>query len=156
MREYKRTTRECSFSALSPEIVAAIRKYAAGNDLGNIEANVLMCAETSSEKINQGFFSKIFGGGNFAVKTCVVVTPECVLWATLDNKNATAVLSARFSDIEIRDFQSDLVEDTGLEIFGFIGEFPERATAFIGLGEEESARKLRRVLKEASEAAKRK
>jgi len=55
MRGYKRTTRECSFNALTPEIVAAIRKYVATNDFGNIEAELLMCVETSSEKLKQGF-----------------------------------------------------------------------------------------------------
>jgi hypothetical protein len=69
MREYKRATRECSFSEFPTEIRAAIGKYVEKNDLGNIAANVLICAETSSEKINQGVFSKIFGGGNYAVKT---------------------------------------------------------------------------------------
>lgn len=156
MKEYIRSTRECSFNLFPPEIVAAIRKYVEKNGLGNIESNILMCAETSSEKIKQGFFSKVFGGGNYAVKTCVVVGPERILWATLDNKNATAVLTARVNEIEVKDFQSDLVEDTGLEIFGFISEFSDRATAFIGLGEDEAAQKLRRVLREITENAKRK
>jgi len=152
MKEYKRTTRECSFDEFPPEIVAAVRKYVEKNELGNIEANILICAETSSEKIKQGFFSKIFGG-SFAVKTCVTVTPERVLWATLDNKNATAVLTARLNEVEIKDFQSNLIEDAGLEIFGLLSRFSERATAFIGLGEEAAAQKLRQVLKQAAENA---
>jgi hypothetical protein len=156
MREYNRATRECSFEEFPPEIVAALGKYAAKNELGNLAADALLCAETSSEKINRGFFSKIFGGGSFAVKTCVVVTPARVLWATLDNKNATAVLSARLNDIEIRNYQSTLIEDTGLEFFGSIGDFPERATAFIGLGDDAAGEKLRRVLKTAAENARRK
>jgi hypothetical protein len=155
MREYKRTTHECSFNEFPPEIIAGIRKYAEKNELGETEAKVLMCAETSSEKIKQGFFSKFFGG-NFAVKTCVVITPERILWATLNNKNETAVLAARLSEVEIKDFSSNLIEDTGLEIFGFVGGFAERMTVFIGLGEEEAAQKLRRVLKEAAEGTNRK
>jgi hypothetical protein len=155
MREYKRTTHECSFNEFLPKIIAAIRTYAKENEFGETETNVLICAETSSEKIKQGFFSKFFGG-NFAVKTCVVITPERILWATLDNKNETAVLAARLSEVEIKDFSSNLIEDTGLEIFGFIGEFAERLTVFIGLGEEEVAQKLRRVLKEAAACTNRK
>ncbi len=157
MQEYKRTTRECSFNEFPPEIIAAFGKYAQKNDLGNFEKEIVMCAETKSEKLKQGFFAKMFGGGaNYAVKTCVVALPGRVLWATLDNKNQTAVLSARLAEVDIRDFHSDLIEDTGLEVFGVIGEFPERASAFIGLGGEAAAEKLRCVLKEAAERARRK
>lgn len=154
MKQYKRATRACSFSEFPAEIRTAIEKYAEKNELGDAEAASLMCAETTSEKIKQGFFSKIFGPSNYAVVTCVVVTPERVLWATLDTKNQTAVLAARLTDVEIKDFASTLVEDTGIEIFGFIGEFTERATAFIGLGEDEAAEGLRRVLKDAAANAK--
>ena len=112
-----------------------------------------MCVETSSEKLKQGFFAKIFGGGNYAVKTCVAVTPERIFWTALDNKNETTVLAARLREVEVRDLSSELIEDSGLEIFGLIGEFPERASAFIGLGEEEAAQALRRVLKKAAENA---
>jgi hypothetical protein len=149
MREYKRATRECSFSEFPSAIVAAVRILAEMNDFGDIEGDALICAETSSEKINQGFFSKIFGGANYAVKTCVVVTPDRILWATLDKKNGTAVLSARLRDVEIKDFQSNLIEDTGLEIFGWADGFTEGATIFIGLGEDGAAQKLRQVLKKA-------
>jgi len=155
MREYERATRECSFNEFPPEIVAAVRKYAEKNDLGNLEAQALMCAETSSAKIKQGFFAKVFGGAAFAVKNCVVVTPERILWATLDNKNETAVLTARFEDVEIKDFSSNLVEDTGLQVVGSISHFSERASAFIGLGDEPAAQKLRRLLQDAAPTANR-
>lgn len=156
MREYKRTTRECSFNEFPPEVIRAVRKYAGDRELGNLEADALMCAETSSEKLKQSLFSKIFGAANYAVKTCVVVSRARITWATLDNKNQTAVFSARLSEVEIRDFQSNLIEDRGLDVFGVIGELPERASAFIGLGDDAAAEKLRRVLGEAIAAAKRK
>jgi hypothetical protein len=89
-------------------------------------------------------------------KTCVVVTSERILWATLDKRGETAVLAARLSETEVKDFRSDLLEDRGLEIFGSINEFPERATAFIGCGEEEAAQKLRRILMAAAQTAKHK
>jgi hypothetical protein len=155
MREYKRATRACSFSEFPDEIQTAFRKYAEKHGLGDVESGAFVCAETSSEKVKQGFFSKIFAPSNYAVKTCVVVTPERVLWATLDAKNQTAVLAARLRDVEIKDFSSSLIEDTGIEIFGLVGEFPERATAFVGLGEDAAAENLRRALKDAAEKAKR-
>src|SRR5215204_2169943 len=144
MRKYKRATRASSFSEFPPEITAAIRKYAEKNDFGDFEADILMCAETSSEKLKQGVFSKIFGDGKYALKTFVVVTPERILWATLDNKTNAAVLAARFSDVEVKDFSSPRIEDSGIEIFGFIDDFAGRGSAFIALGEDAAGHTLRR------------
>lgn len=149
MREFRRTTRECSFLEFPPEIVLAIRRYIEKNELDDVESRVLMCAETVSDKIRQGFFSKILDGANYAKKTAIVLTPEGILWCTLDNKNQTTVLSALLTEIEIKDFSAELLEDHGLDVFGFINRSPERVQAFIGLGEDSAAQKLRQKIKEA-------
>jgi hypothetical protein len=154
MREYQRTTRECSFNDFQPEIQSAIRKYVEKHELGEVEANVLMCAETVSEKIKQGFFSKIFGGANYARNVSMIITPERLLWCALDSRNNAIVSATRLSEIEIGDFQSSLIEDSGLNVFGFVNQSPERVQAFIGLGAEEAAQKFRRTLKEAAAEAK--
>lgn len=154
MREYQRTTRECSFNDFQPEIQSAIRKYVEKYELGDVEASALMCAETVSEKIKHGFFSKIFGGANYAQNVAIIITPERLLWCALDSQNNAIVLSARLSEIEISDFQSNLIEDSGLDVFGFINQSPGRVQAFIGLGAEEAAQKFRRTLKEAAGHAK--
>ncbi|MDQ3799738.1 MAG: hypothetical protein M3384_09820 [Acidobacteriota bacterium] len=154
MREYQRTTRECSFDDFRPEIIRAIRNYAEKHELGNVEADALMCAETVSEKISRGFFSKIFGGANYAQNVSMLVTPERLLWCTLDSRSNAVVLSARLSEIEVGDFSSNLVEDSGLDVFGFINQSPERVQAFIGLGAETAAQKLRELVKEAAARAK--
>lgn len=154
MREYQRTTRECSFNDFRPEIVRAIRNYAEKHELGNVEADALMCAETVSEKVKSGFFSKIFGGANYARNVSMLITPERLLWCALDSRNDAVVLSARLTEIEVGDFRSNLVEDGGLNVFGFINQSPERLQAFIGLGAEAAAQKFREAVKEAAERAK--
>ncbi|HYP49558.1 MAG TPA: hypothetical protein VEQ34_01360 [Pyrinomonadaceae bacterium] len=154
MREYQRTTRECSFSDFTPEVRSAIRKYAEKHALGNIESEALMCAETVSEKIKTGFFSKIFGGSNYAQNVSMLVTPARLLWCALDSRVNAVVLSARLSEIEISDFASDLIQDNGLDVFGFINQSPERVQAFIGLGAEAAAQKFREAVKEAAGRAK--
>lgn len=154
MREYQRKTRECPFSDFEPEIQSAIRKYAEKYALGNVESEALMCAETVSEKINTGFFSKIFGGANYAQNVSMLVTPERLLWCTLDSRSNAVVLSARLSEIEVSDFESDLIQDNGLDVFGFINQSPERVQAFLGLGAEAAAQKFRETVKEAVGGAK--
>jgi hypothetical protein len=55
------------------------------------------------------------------------------------------------SEIEICDFESNLmVEDSGLTVFGFINQSPQRVEAFIGLGAEAAAQKFRETLKDAA------
>jgi hypothetical protein len=154
MREYQRTTRECSFNDFQPEIRTAIRNYVEKHELGDIEEDVLMCAETVSEKIKQGFFSKIFGGANYAQNVSMLVTPERLLWCAQDSRNNRVVSAARLSEIEIGDFESSLVEDCGLSVFGFVNRSPERVRAFIGLGAEAAAQKFRRTVKETAAKAK--
>ncbi|HEX8249665.1 MAG TPA: hypothetical protein VF599_15920 [Pyrinomonadaceae bacterium] len=154
MREYQRTTRECSFNDFQPEIIRAIRKYAEKYELGNIEEDVLMCAETVSEKIKQGFFSKIFGGADYAHNVSMLVAPERLVWCTLNSRNEAVVSAARLSEIEIADFESNLIEDSGLDVFGFINRSPERVKAFLGLGAEAAAQKFRETLKDAAAKAK--
>jgi hypothetical protein len=155
MREYQRTTRECAFNDFQPEIRSAIRKYAEKHALGGIEANALMCAETVSEKIKQSFFSKIFGGANYAQNVSMLVTPERLVWCALDSRNNAIVSAARLSEIEICDFESNLmVEDSGLTVFGFINQSPQRVEAFLGLGAEAAAQKFSETLKAAFGRAK--
>ena len=51
MSDYHRFTKECSFGQLRPELARAIREYAQNHrELGNVEVEVLMCCETTSEK----------------------------------------------------------------------------------------------------------
>ena len=113
-----------------------------------------MCAETISEKIKHGFFSKFFGNSNYAQNVSMMVTPERLVWCTLDTQNNAIVLAARLSEIEVSDFPPTLVEDSGLDVFGFINQSPERVQAFLGLGAEPAAEKFRQTLKEAAGRAK--
>lgn len=149
MKEYQRNTKRSEFSRLPAETIQAFRKYFEKNEMENVEAGILMCCETTSAKIKQGFFGKLFGGGNYAQFSVVFFTPTRLFWSTTDQKNQIAVLSAKFSEIEITNFKSDLIEDNGLNIFGFIGHFKEKVQAFIGFGEEQFANEFRQRLKDA-------
>lgn len=153
MREYQRTTKPCKFDELPPETLQAIRKYLEKHELSDIEANILMGCETTSTRIQKpGFFAKLFGGGvNFAESTVMFLTPRWLIWCTTDGQNNKTVLAARVSEIEVKDYKSDLIEDSGVEIFGFINKSPERVHAFIPLGEEDYAGMFSQLLKDMAE-----
>ncbi len=86
-----------------------------------------------------------------------MVTPRWLIWATSSTKRGTSVLSSRLWDIEVQDFEStpsyQLMQDTGLEVIGFLSGHLERAQAFIGLGPEPAAQNLRSILKQAVQQA---
>lgn len=147
-KEYQRTTREISFNNLQPQFLEKIRKYLEKKDIQDFEGNILMCVETTSEKISQGFFANLFGSGNYGKQTVMAFSPNRLLWSTLDNKNEIVVNSAKLNEIEIKDFSSPLIEDTGLDVFGFINGSTERVTAFLGLGEENISQKFKQTLAE--------
>lgn len=150
MKEYQRNTKPSEFSRLPLETIQAFRKYFEKSELENVDAEILMCCETTSAKINQGFFGKLFGGGNYAHHTAVFFTSDRLFWSTTDQKNNVTVLSAKFSEIEITDFKTELIDDNGLNVFGAIGHFNERVQAFIGFGEEPFADEFRQRLKETA------
>ena len=79
----------------------------------------------------------------------MLLTPTWLIWARSGAKSGTTVVSARLKEIEIQDFASKLIDDTGLEVFDFVGDTPERGHAFIGLGSESGAQKMREMVREA-------
>ena len=72
MGDYMRSTRECAFGQLRPELVQAIRDYLQKHELGTIDADILICCETTSEKTKRGFFATWW-----ALILIPSITPEC-------------------------------------------------------------------------------
>ncbi len=149
MGDYNRTTRECSFGQMRPELVSAIREYAEKHEMGSVEAEIAICCETTSEKKRKGLFASRGADPDPVHYTGVLLTPTWLIWARSGAKSGTTVVSARLKEIEIQDFASKLIDDTGLEVFGFVGDTPERGHAFIGLGSESGAQKMREMVREA-------
>lgn len=156
MREYQRSTKECTFGALRPELVASIRAYIEKRALGGVENEVVLCAETTSEHLKKGLMAKLAGGGDKIRHTAIVLTPSWLIWANTDEKHGPVTLAVRLKDAEITDFKSPLpqIEDDGLEIVGFMVGATERASAFIGLGPEPAAQKVRETIKATANKAK--
>ena len=159
MGDYRRSTRECTFVQLRPEIVTAIRDHVQQYELGEVEREALICCETTNERTKKpGLFSKMAGGDPDPVHYVgIVVTPRYLIWARNGAKYGTAVLSARLRECEVLDYantpQAKFVPDTGLEVTAMHTGATERAHSFIGLGPEPAAQNLRQVLKQALQEA---
>ena len=144
MSDYHRVTKECSFGQLRPELVQAIREYARDHrELGNVEVEVLMCCETTSEKKRTGVLAALMGGGpNTILYTGMLVTPQCLIWARSGDKSGIRVNSAKLKDVQVRAFASRLMQDTGIEISGYIGDSNRRVRGYVGMGPEPAAQEF--------------
>jgi hypothetical protein len=144
MSDYRRFTRECSFGQLRPELARAIREYGQNHrDLGDVEAQALMCCETTSEKKPTGALAALLGDNpDTILYTGMVVTPQWLIWARYGDKSSTRVSSARLQDVQVKVYASLLVKDNGIEVSGYIGDSRGKVRGYIGMGPEPAAQKF--------------
>ena len=155
MSDYVRFTRECSFGQLRPELVQALCEYAQNHrELGDIEERVLMCCETTSEKKRAGALATLLGDNPDAILyTGMLVTPQWLIWARSGDKSGITVSSAKLQDVRVRAFASRLVQDTGMEVSGYVGDSKGRVRGYIGMGPEPAAQKFCEQVQKAIEKA---
>lgn len=149
MGDYLRTTRECTLDNLNPTLATALRTHIAKHALGDVEAAILLCCETTSTKQKKG----LFGGKAEVILTGMLLTPQWLIWAAGPANQPPGVLSAKLRNIQVQDYEKSdlhkLVPDTGLNIAGLYTDTPTPGTNFIGLGPEPAAQKFRTMLQEA-------
>jgi len=71
------------------------------------------------------------GDPNRALHTRMLVRSTTLIWARYGDKSRTVLASARFRDIQVRVFESDLIEDHGMKDYGFVDDSKERVKAII-------------------------
>ena len=159
MSDYQRTTRECSFTQIRPELFDAIRQHIEEHHLGNVESELLICCETTSERKKAGLLTslkdKLMGlpAPGSIQYSAAVVTPKWLIWAITDIKHGVLALSVRLTEAEISDYDAKLVEDYGINILGFSTGATKRSLKFLGLGRGPASEKFKSVLKQAMEEA---
>jgi hypothetical protein len=153
MSDYIRFTRECSFGQLRPELARAIREYAQNHrEVGNVEVEVLMCCETTSEKKRAGALAALVGDyPDTILYTGMVVTPQWLIWARYGDKSSVRVSSARLQDVQVKVYASLLVKDTGMQVSGYMGGSNRRVGGYIGMGPEPAAQKFCEQVQKAIE-----
>lgn len=152
MSEYVRHTRACQFHQLTPALAAALRAHAEQQQLGDLAASALFCAETTARKPKKGLFGK-----EEVLETAVIVTPQWLVWAAGQPGQSAVTRSARLRTITVQDYEKSplykLQPDTGLNITGLPTDDHSAGTAYLGLGPEPAAAEFRAALAKAQAAA---
>jgi hypothetical protein len=140
MSDYTRTTRACAPAQLKPELLQALRDYAAQHGLGNLEADATLCVETHSEKKKKGLFGRLGGGDPDPFHdTALLLTPAWLVWARRGPKSGVVVSAARLRGATVTAFASKLIPDSGLEVATPVPGQAEPVVAFVPLGPDMAA-----------------
>lgn len=152
MSDYTRSTRECTFDQLRPELRRAILEFARMGEIGSLADDILGCCETKSEKKAGGFFSGWFEtGADQITYTGALFTAEWLVWARSGDVSGAHVTAARLADIQVKPYASLLVRDKGLEVFGYVGDAKRRMRGYIGMGPEPAAQAFCQGVQQAAE-----
>jgi len=143
MSDYERATRECSVSQLQPELRQAIQNYFQEHQLGDPEAETLMCCETVSTRKNVGgLFSLLNGGKDATIHTGMLLTSEWLVWVRKGDQSSIVLTAASLKEIQVKTYLSILNKDNGLEIAGFTRDSQSQVRGYIGMGQEPAAQKF--------------
>jgi len=153
MNAYTRSTHECTFMALRPELVTAIRKHIEKYKLGDVESSLLICCETTSTIQKSGLFTN----GSETTITGMIVTAQLLIWTDGKKRDKPIIRSALLRNIDVQDFENTAMyqvnPDSGMNITGRYTDVTKQGQAFIGLGTDPTGEKFRQVLQHAIQKA---
>lgn len=143
MSDYNRTTRECPVSQLHPELLRAIQSYFMEHQLGDLETETLLCCETVSTKKDFGKLAALLKGAlDTTIHMGMLLTSQQLIWVRKGDRSGILLTAANLKDIQVRAYSSILTKDTGLEIFGYIGDSNGNVRGYVGMGAEADAQKF--------------
>jgi len=153
MNAYARSTSECTFADLRPELVMAIRSHIEKYKLGDVESSLLICCETTSTTKKTGLFTN----GSETSITGMIVTAQLLIWTNGKKREKPVVRSALLRNIDVQDFENTAMyqvnPDSGMNITGRYTDVTKQGQAFIGLGTDPDGEKFRQVLQHAIQKA---
>lgn len=140
MSDYNRTTRECRVSQLHPELLQAVQGYFQEHQLGDPEAETLLCCETISEKKKTSrLVSLLKDERDTTIHMGMLLTSRWLIWVRRGDQSGTLLNAANLKEIQVRAYTSMLTKDSGLEIFGYVGDSNGNVRGYVGMGTELAA-----------------
>jgi hypothetical protein len=156
MSDYTRITRKCLVSHLRPELRKAVQEYAHSHGLDNeaethsltaethsLMAETISCYETTSERKSAGkLLSWLNDRSDTITHVGILLTPERLIWVRWGDQSGTLLTAANLKEIKVKVYASILANDTGLEVYGFIGDSKSRVRGYIGMESASIAQEL--------------
>jgi hypothetical protein len=143
MSDYRRTTRECTLDQLQPELAHALRKYFQQHQPGSVEAEILMCCETSSARTSTSRLDARLNSDLDTITTlALLLTPQRLIWALNGERSGIVVASAQLKDLRVKVFAPRGTRDFGLDVYGRMENTTVRAGGKLLMGPEEAAKKF--------------
>ncbi len=148
-KEWSRKSRICSVSQLQPELIQAVRRKADDAELGRVEADVLFCVETESEKIKKNIFSSLAGFKDKVIYNAALVTPDWFIMAYYGEKTGGFATFYYYEKMEVNSLRPGMIDDCGLEIIAQGHGVLQRGMFFVGLENQLIANQLKEELRAA-------
>ena len=143
MAYYRRSTRECSVSQLTPTLLQADREYFQSHNLGDLETEVRLCCETISEmKTGSWLTSWLDAGEDSTIHTGILLTGQALVWMRDGNRSGVRAVGAKLINIHARAYSSLFSHDAMLEISGLLEDSKSNIRGVIALGPEAEAQKF--------------
>jgi hypothetical protein len=144
MSNYLRSTRECAVAQLRPELRRAIEEYFQENVPDEAETEAVLCCETVSEKKEPGWLESLLGEQvESPIYLATLLTATHLIWVRSGPQTGTSLTTANLAFIRVKAYSGLLIQDTGLEIAGLIGDSKSKIMrGHLGLGPEPAAQKF--------------
>ena len=119
MSHYQRTTRECTLAELHPELAEAIRNYAQRQQWDNLEAEVVGCCETTTERTSANRLDAWLSSGAATIShLALIATPHRLIWAYSSERVRAGAASAQYKEMRLKIFTPKTTAGIAVDIYG--------------------------------------
>jgi hypothetical protein len=143
MSKYRRTTRECTIEQLRPELARALRDYAQQQQWRNLETEVVMCCETTAEKISTSKLDEFLDGESDPLTyLALIITPQRLIWMRSGAHIHAAAAAAQLKDVRLKIFRPKRTQDFALDVYGRMEGTRDQVGGQLILGPDPDAQKF--------------
>ena len=152
MSHYQRTTRACTLDELRPELAEAIRTYAQRQQWDNLEAEVLACCETTTERISTNRLDAWLNGSAATIShLALIATPHRLIWAYSSDRARASAASAQYKQMRLKILTPKRTAAIGVEIYARMDGTGEKTGGRFMLDDNPAARHFCEEVKRATD-----
>ncbi len=154
MGAYDRFSRLCSVDQLRPELARALRERAHQLNMGELDADVVSCCETRSERKKAGWLPSLLEDDRDPVHyTAVALTSQRLLWARSGEKSGTITTTAQLKSLRVVVREAPKSWEMLLDLTGYFDQSRQRFTGTLAVDAGTDGRKFADEVRKAVELA---